>query len=97
MALAHNVLADLRDLLPKAEKPAKEWVERSTAFLPDHLVFGFHRLVDSVNRGVRPLLGRVRDLALRVPVELKKAGKSLVLYIRPDILAPAWFPALGGN
>jgi hypothetical protein len=97
VALAHNVLADLRDLLPKAEKPAKEWVERNPAFLPDHLVFGFHRLVDGAMREVRPLLARVRDLALRVPVELKKAGKRLALYVRPDILAPSWFPALGRN
>ena len=97
VALAHNVLADLRDLLPKAEKPAKAWVERSTAFLPDHLVFGFHRLLDGVTREIKPLLARVRDLALRIPVELKKVGKNLALHIRPDILAPSWFPALGRN
>jgi hypothetical protein len=97
VALAHNVLADLRDLLPKAEKPAKERVEHHSAFLPDSLVFGFHRVLDDITQEVRPLLARVRDLALRVPVELKQAGKELALYLRPDILAPAWFPAMGRN
>ena len=95
MALAHNVLADLRDLLPKVEKPAKVRVEHHPAFLPDSVVFGFHRFLDGATQEVRPILTRVRDLALRIPVELKKAGKKLALYVRPDILAPAWFPALG--
>ena len=97
VALAQNVLADLRDLLPKAEKPVKVRVEHHPAFLPDSLVFGFHHFLDGATQEVRPLLMRVRDLALRIPVELKKAGKKVALYVRPDILAPAWFPALGRN
>ena len=66
VALAHNVLADLRDLLPKIEKPAKVRVEHRPAFLPDPWVFGFHRLLEGVTQPVRPLLARVRDLALRI-------------------------------
>ena len=94
VALAHNVLADLRDLLPKSEKPAKVRVEHRPAFLPDPWVFGFHRLLDGITQPVRPLLGRVRDLALRIPVEIRRAKRGLVLYARPDILARSWFPAL---
>ena len=94
VALAHNVLADLRDLLPKLEKPAKVRVEHRPDFLPDPWVFGFHRLLDGVTLPVRPILARVRDLALRIPVELRKVKGKLVLYARPDILAQVWFPAL---
>lgn len=93
VALAHNVLADLRELLPMAEKPAKAKVEHRPAYLPDPWVFGYHRTLDGVMQPIRPLLARVRDLALMVPVELRKMGAKLILYARPDILAPAWFPA----
>ena len=75
MALAHTVLADLRDLLPKIEKPAKARVEHRPAFLPDPWVFGFHRLLDGITQSVRPLLARVRDLALRIPVEIRRAKR----------------------
>ncbi len=97
MALAHNVLSDLRDLLPKEEKPRKARLEHRPDFLPEPWVFGFHQLVDDATQKIRPLLARVRDLALRVPGELRKAGKELVLYARPDLLAPVWFPALVRN
>jgi hypothetical protein len=39
-ALAHHVLADLRDLLPKIEKPAKARVGHRPAFLPDPWAHG---------------------------------------------------------
>jgi hypothetical protein len=97
VALAHNILADLRDLLPKPEKPAEVREEHRPEFLPDCWVFGFHRLLDGVTQPVRPLLARVRDLALRVPCTLKKVRRTLILHIQPDILAPDWFPALIRN
>lgn len=94
VALAHNVLSDLREQLPKAEKPRKQRVERQPAFLPDHWVFGYQRVVRGVADTVRPLLARVRDMALRVPCELRRIGKRLRVIVSPDILAPTWFPAL---
>ena len=97
VALAHNVLADLRELLPAKEKPAKPRVEHRPEFLPEPWVFGFHRLVDGVTQPVRPLLGRVRDMALRVPGALRLVGEKLKVYVQPDILAPVWFPALTRN
>jgi hypothetical protein len=92
VALAYNVLCDLRDLIPKPEKLAKVKVEHRPDFLPEPWVFGFHRLLDGVP--VRPLLARFRDVALRVPCELRIVGERLHLYVQPDILAPVWFPAL---
>jgi hypothetical protein len=62
VALAHNVLADLRDLLPQEEKPRKARLEHRPDFLPEPWVFGFHQLVDDVTQKVRPLLARVRDM-----------------------------------
>ena len=94
LALAHNVLSDLREQLPKAEKPCRQRVEHKPAFLPDQWVFGYQRVVRDVMDTVRPLLARVRDMALRVPCELRQRGRRLVLAVSPDILAPTWFPAL---
>lgn len=94
LALAHNVLCDLRDKLPLPVKPAKQRVEHRPQFLPEHWVFGFHRLLDGTTQAVRPLLARVRDLALRVPGELIRHRGRLRLYVRPDILEPAWFPSM---
>ena len=54
----------------------------------------FHHTVEGVTAKVRPLLSSVRDLALRVTGDLKPVGDKLRLFARPDILAPAWFPAL---
>ena len=97
VALAHNVLADLRELLPMREKTAKEKVEHRPRYLPEPWVFGYHRNLDGVMNPIRPLLARVRDMALRIPGEVRKVGQKLVLYTRPDILAPNWFPALARN
>ena len=94
LALAHNALVALREQLPKDEIPLKVHVEHRPAFLPEPWVSEFHRTVEGVTAQVRPLLSRVRDLALRVTGELKRVGDRLLLYVRPDILAPAWFPAL---
>jgi hypothetical protein len=47
--------------------------------LPEPWVFGFHQLADDVTQKVHPLLARVRDMALRVPGELRTVGKELVL------------------
>jgi hypothetical protein len=94
VALAYNVLGDLRDQIPKPEKPAKVRVEHRPDFLPEPWVFGFHRLLDGLTQPVRPLLDRFRDMALRVSGELRKVGEHLHLYVQPDILAPVWFPAI---
>jgi hypothetical protein len=97
VALAHNILAELRDQLPRPEKPVKAKVEHRPEFLPEHWVFGFHRLLDGITQPVKPLLARVRDLALRVPCAVRRIGPRLRLQVRPDILAPAWFPGLVRN
>lgn len=94
LALAHNVLADLREQLPMDEIPVKAHTEHRPKFLPKPWVQRFHHTVTEVTAKVRPLLSRVRDLALRVTGDLKRIGNQLRLYVRPDILAPAWFPAL---
>jgi len=94
LALAHNVLVDLREQLPMDEIPMKARTERRPKFLPKPWVQAFHHTVEGVTAKVRPLLSRVRDLALRVTGDLKRVGDHLTLYARPDILAPAWFPAL---
>jgi hypothetical protein len=97
VALAHNVLSDLRDLLPKPEKPARIRLEHRPEFLPEAWVFGFHRLLNGMTQPVRPLLSRVRDLALRVPCLLKTVGERTFILNLPDIQAPDWFPALVRN
>ena len=94
LGLAHNVLSDLREQLPKAGKPRRQRVEHRPAFLPDQWVFGYQRVLLDAMDTVRPLLARVRDMALRVPCELRQRGRRLLLAVSPDILAPAWFPAL---
>ena len=94
LGLAYNVLVAIREQLPKDEIPLKVHVEHRPAFLPEPWVGEFHRTVEGATVQVRPLLSRVRDLALRVTGELKKVGDQLFLYVRPDILAPTWFPAL---
>ncbi len=94
LALAHNVLVDLREQLPMDEIPVKARTEHRPKFLPKPWVQRFHHAVEGVTAKVRPLLSRVRDLALRVTGDLKRVGDQLRLYARPDILAPTWFPAL---
>lgn len=94
LGLAYNVLVAIREQLPKEEIPRKANVEHRPEFLPEPWVSEFHRTVDGATVQVRPLLSRVRDMALRVSGELKQVGKRLFLYVRPDILAPTWFPAL---
>lgn len=94
LGLAHNVLSDLREQLPKEEKLRKQKVEHRPAFLPEPWVFGYHRTIQGLTDTVLPLLSRVRDMALRVPCELRKIGKRLRVLVKPDILAPGWFPAL---
>ena len=78
-----------REQLPRTENPAKRRVKHRTEFLPDPWVFGFRRLLDTVTEPVRPLLARVRDLALRVPCPTKEIGNKVILSIQPDILALA--------
>lgn len=94
LALAHNVLVAIREQLPMDEIPLKVHVEHRPAFLPLPWVSEFHRTIEKSTTQVRPLLSRVRDMALRVTGELKKVGKQVLLTVRPDILAPTWFPAL---
>jgi len=97
LALAHNVLVDLREKLPMEEIPLKVRTEHRPKFLSKPWVQGFHHTVEGVTVKVRPLLSRVRDLALRVAGDLKRVGEKLMLHVRPDILAPAWFAALMRN
>jgi len=94
VALAHNVLSDLREKLPHEEKPKKEKIERRPAFLAEPWVFGYQRTLHAVRQTVLPLLTRVRDMALRIPCEIKKIKRRLHITARPDVLAPEWFPAL---
>lgn len=94
-ALSHNVLSSLREALPLAETPQESRVEHRPAYLPEPWVLGFRQTSEGQPmRPVRPLLSRVRDMALRVPCMLKKVGQHLRLIVSPDLLEPTWFPAL---
>jgi hypothetical protein len=96
VALAHNVLSSVREMLPPVETPQETRVEHRPAYLPEGWVLSFRQTLpeEPPMRPVRPLLARVRDMALRVPCTFKKIGQRLRLIVCPDLLEPAWFPAL---
>jgi hypothetical protein len=96
VALSHNVLSSVREALPPVETPQEIRVEHRPAYLPEGWVLGFRQTLpeEPPMRPVRPLLARVRDMALRVPCAFLKIGQRLRLIVCPDLLEPAWFPAL---